>query len=110
MAYAWLWMNLPPGIPTRVGFANQVPRGLAHYTVRSFERPFISHSVRSKIEKQSKEVNKPRLLDIHISFTQDINKMLISPEQDYFSSSSFAWVPGDRWVPLEMASLMVVSA
>jgi hypothetical protein len=38
------------GNPFAGRFANQDPVGLAHYTGRNFERPFISYSVISKID------------------------------------------------------------
>jgi hypothetical protein len=82
MIYAWLWMNLRiGGNPCSGRFANQIPVGMAHYTGRSLERPVISYSVQSKIGHRTKEVKKQKLFSIHISLTQDINKLLISAEE-----------------------------
>ena len=96
-------MNLPPMKSRRVGFANQFPVGLALYTVRSFERPVISHSVLPKIDKRAYEVKNKATCDVHISFTQDINILLISemfrfispdlPFLVYPMSAGFPW----RW-------------
>ena len=44
------------GNPCSGRFANQIPIGLAHYTGRSLERPFISYSVQSKLDHQLKQV------------------------------------------------------
>ncbi len=67
------------GNPCSGRLANQMPIGLAHYTGRSFERPVISYSVQSKIDHRPKQVKNLKPFSVHISFTQVINKLLISP-------------------------------
>ena len=66
MVYAWLWMNLRVrGNPLPGRFATQDPVGLAHYTGRNFERPFISYSVVSKIDHRGVQVNKLGKISVH---------------------------------------------
>jgi|GEM_PF-4124362 len=79
MVYAWLWMNLrQEGIPYTGRFATPVPFGPAHYSGRNLERPFISYSVKSKIDHHVKQVKKQNTLSVHNLFTIVINKLLIT--------------------------------
>jgi hypothetical protein len=64
MLSAWLLMNLPP-VADRFASQFSAKGGLALYTGRNFERPFISHSVQPKIGHLSTQVKLFRSISIH---------------------------------------------
>jgi hypothetical protein len=75
-------MNLrycPPSADLPAGSLTSVRRGgLALYTGRNFERPFISYSVKVKIDLHPFRVKMPAHAYVHNSFTYVINNLLIT--------------------------------